>query len=157
MLQYVFNNQSFDKLLMNYLLLLLSLWSYFLRGTFKLRKQCLQWIVCVYCTVREEAKNTRLCQWFINKVRSPQTKFATHGWAGVMVIRFVFWWVKYDVWASAFQMSLHWSQGPISLGKGNHFLFRLLSYEMEEGAAEVGERARWILRWLLRNGRQTKG
>lgn len=36
-------------------------------------------------------------------------------------------------------MSLHWSQGLISLGKGNHFLFCLLSYEMEEGAAEVGE------------------
>lgn len=36
-------------------------------------------------------------------------------------------------------MSLHWRQGPVSLGKGNHFLFCLLSYEMEEGAAEVGE------------------
>ena len=36
-------------------------------------------------------------------------------------------------------MSLHWSQGPISLGKGNHFLFCLLSYETEEGAAEEGE------------------
>ncbi len=36
-------------------------------------------------------------------------------------------------------MSLHWSQGLISLGKGNHFLFCLLSNEMEEAAAEVGE------------------
>ena len=36
-------------------------------------------------------------------------------------------------------MSLHWSQGPISLGKGNHFLFRLSSYEIEEDAAEVGD------------------
>lgn len=36
-------------------------------------------------------------------------------------------------------MSLHWSQGPISLGKDNHFLFCLLSCEIEEGAAEVGE------------------
>lgn len=37
-------------------------------------------------------------------------------------------------------MSLHLSQGPISLGKGNHFLFCLLSCEMEEDAAEVRER-----------------
>lgn len=36
-------------------------------------------------------------------------------------------------------MSLHWSRAPISLGKDNHFLFCLLSWEMEEGAAEVGE------------------
>ena len=36
-------------------------------------------------------------------------------------------------------MSLHWSQGLISLGKDNHFLFCLLSCEMEEGAAEVRE------------------
>lgn len=75
----------------------------------------------------------------IIKARSLQTKFATHGSAGVIVISFVFWWVKYDVWASAFQMSLHWSRAPISLGKDNHFLFCLLSWEMEEGAAEVGE------------------
>lgn len=89
------------------------------------------------CTVLE-VENTTVCR-FINKVGSPETKFATHGSASVMVISFVFWWVKYDVWASAFQMSLHWRQGPVSLGKGNHFLFCLLSYEMEEGAAEVGE------------------
>lgn len=31
------------------------------------------------------------------------------------------------------------SQGPISLGKGNHFMCCLLNYEMEEDAAEVGE------------------
>lgn len=36
-------------------------------------------------------------------------------------------------------MSLHLSQGTISLGKGNHFLFCLLSCEMEGGALEVGE------------------
>lgn len=55
--------------------------------------------------------------------QSPETKFATHSSAGVMVITFVFWRVKYDVWASAFQMSLHRSESAISLGKGNHFLF----------------------------------
>lgn len=85
-----------------------------------------------------EVGNTSACR-LINKVGSPQTKFATHGSAGVRVISFVFWWVKYDVWASAFQMSLHWSRGPLSLGKDNHFLFCLLSCEMEEVAAEVGE------------------
>ena len=33
----------------------------------------------------------------INKVGSAQTKFATRGSAGVTVISFVFWRVKYDV------------------------------------------------------------
>lgn len=78
-----------------------------------------------------------VCQ-FINGFKSPQTKFATHGSAGVTIICFVFWLTKYDVWASAFQMSLHRSQIPISPSKRNYF-FCLLSYEMEEDAAEVGE------------------
>lgn len=77
-----------------------------------------------------EVGNAIVCR-FINKIGSPQTKFATHGSAAVIVISFVFWWVKYDAWASAFQMSLHWSQGPISLGKDNHFL--VLSFKPWDG------------------------
>lgn len=85
-----------------------------------------------------QGQETVMCR-FIRKVGSPQTKFHTDGSAGVMVICFVFLSLKRDVWASAFQISLHWSQGLISLCKDNHFLFCLLSCGMEEGAAEVGE------------------
>lgn len=88
--------------------------------------------------------------------QSPETKFATHSSAGVMVITFVFWRVKYDVWASAFQMSLHWSQSAISLGKGNHFLF-CISNRRWRKLQQRREMGWWALRWLLRDGKQRKG